>query len=61
MTENHYYKVEKTVPLEHVVITVLTLFVGCTKDEVCLPAIIENNKKAGLVLNLTVEILDYAH
>jgi pimeloyl-ACP methyl ester carboxylesterase len=61
MTENHHYKVEKTVPPEHVAITVPTLFVGCTKDEVCLPAMIENDEKAGLVPNLTVELLDCAH
>jgi soluble epoxide hydrolase/lipid-phosphate phosphatase len=49
MTQNYHYNVERTVPPERVPITVPTLFVGCTNDEVCFPAMIEDDKKAGLL------------
>ncbi|EKG09754.1 Alpha/beta hydrolase fold-1 [Macrophomina phaseolina MS6] len=57
----HHWAVEKDLPQERLPITVPSFFLGCTGDDVCLPALIEQNKEAGLVPDLTVKVIDSAH
>ncbi|KAH7045324.1 Alpha/Beta hydrolase protein [Macrophomina phaseolina] len=62
MAENHHYEAEKAIPKERHPITVPTFFLGCERDDVCLPALIEQNRADGLVgPDLSVKIIDSAH
>ncbi|KAG7418726.1 Epoxide hydrolase A [Fusarium oxysporum f. sp. raphani] len=61
VTDNYQYEVEKTLSPERAPITVPTLFIGCTGDEVALPEMIEENKQAGLVPHVEIKVLDCGH
>ncbi|GME48337.1 Alpha/beta hydrolase fold-1 [Neofusicoccum parvum] len=61
LAHNHQHEVEKTLPASRAPITVPTFFLGCEKDDVCLPALIEANRAAGLLPDLEVKIIDSAH
>ncbi|GME33950.1 Alpha beta hydrolase fold protein [Neofusicoccum parvum] len=61
LAHGHHWNVEKELPSERLPIKVPSFFLGCTGDDVCLPALIEQNKEAGLVPDLTVQVVDSAH
>ncbi|EKG20912.1 Alpha/beta hydrolase fold-1 [Macrophomina phaseolina MS6] len=61
MTEGHTYAVEKELPEESVQITVPTLFLGCERDDVSLPAAIDGCRKTGMLPDLTVVNINAMH
>ncbi|KAJ6063574.1 Alpha beta hydrolase fold protein [Penicillium canescens] len=61
MAYNLDLDVEKTLPAERAQITVPAFFLGCSGDEVCLPALIEQSKDSGLLPDLTVKVIDSGH
>ncbi|KAL1633628.1 hypothetical protein SLS56_002776 [Neofusicoccum ribis] len=52
---------ESALPRERLVVGVPVLFLGCSGDDVCLPAAIEPSKEAGLLPDLTVKVIDAPH
>ncbi|KAL1651882.1 hypothetical protein SLS58_000005 [Diplodia intermedia] len=61
MVEGHQYEVERTLPPERVKVTVPAFFLGCERDEVCSMELVEENRKAGLLPDLTVKVIDSGH
>ncbi|PVH72464.1 alpha/beta-hydrolase [Cadophora sp. DSE1049] len=61
VVDNYQYEVEKNLSPERAPITVPTLFLGCSGDDVALPGMIEENKQAGLVPDVTIRVLDCGH
>ncbi|KAF2144885.1 uncharacterized protein K452DRAFT_284269 [Aplosporella prunicola CBS 121167] len=61
MADNHHYEVEKGISAEKLKVTVPAFYLGCTGDEVCLPQLIEMPRKAGLLPDLTVKVIDSGH
>jgi soluble epoxide hydrolase/lipid-phosphate phosphatase len=59
--ENVQWGVEQTIPEERFKVTVPALFVGCTHDNVCLPALIYRSVQAGLLPDLMIRELDSSH
>ncbi|KAF9635093.1 putative alpha beta hydrolase fold-1 protein [Lasiodiplodia theobromae] len=61
MAGNYQYEVEKELPRERIVVQVPSFFLGCERDDACLWQLIEGPKKAGLLPDLTVKIIDSTH
>ncbi|KIL92434.1 hypothetical protein FAVG1_04845 [Fusarium avenaceum] len=61
MVHNHHLEVEKSLPAERAQVTVPAFFLGCSRDDVCLPALIEQSKQSGLLPDLTVKVIDCGH
>ncbi|OMP86162.1 Epoxide hydrolase 2 [Diplodia seriata] len=61
MVGGHQYEVERTLPPERVKVTVPAFFLGCEQDEVCTMDLVEENRKAGLLPDLTVKVIDSGH
>lgn len=58
---NHHWNSEKDVPPERYRLTIPVLFIGCTKDPVCLTQYIYLAQKAGLLPDLTVDEIESGH
>ncbi|GME60839.1 Alpha/beta hydrolase fold-1 [Neofusicoccum parvum] len=52
---------ESALPRERLVVGVPVFFLGCSGDDVCLPAAIEPSREAGLLPDLTVKVIDAPH
>jgi soluble epoxide hydrolase/lipid-phosphate phosphatase len=60
--DNHHYETDKTIPQEHKVVNVPSLFIGCKKDPVCRPEAVYPHIQAGLLPQLEqAELIDSAH
>ena len=59
--ENVQWEVERKVPEERFKVTVPALYVGCTHDNVCLPAFIHGAVGKGLLPDLMIRELDSSH
>ncbi|QDS67816.1 hypothetical protein FKW77_007156 [Venturia effusa] len=58
---NHHYNVEKDIPKDRFPITVPVLFIGASKDPVCLTQNIYMGQQAGVLPDLKVEEVDSGH
>lgn len=58
---NHHYDVEKDLPKERFPITVPVLFIGASKDPVCLTQNIYMGQQAGVLPDLKVEEVESGH
>lgn len=58
---NIHSRVEKEILKENLRVKVPVLFIGCTGDAVCHPAMIDGPKQAGLLPDLKVSLLECAH
>ncbi|KAE9973454.1 hypothetical protein BLS_003603 [Venturia inaequalis] len=58
---NHHFDVEKDVPKERFPITVPVLFIGASKDPVCMTQNIYMGQKAGVLPDLKVEEVESGH
>ena len=60
-TENVHWAVEQKIPEARFKVAVPALYVGCTRDNVCLPALNQRAVDAGLLPNLMVRELESSH
>lgn len=58
---NYNWDAEKNMPAEHLRVDIPVLFIGCTKDAVCLTQAIYVPQHAGLLPDLTVKEVESGH
>jgi pimeloyl-ACP methyl ester carboxylesterase len=58
---NYNWDDEKEIPTEHLRVDIPVLFIGCTRDPVCLTQAIYIPQQAGLLPDLTVEEVESGH
>lgn len=58
---NYHWEVEKELPKERWIISAPFLFIGATSDSIAPPKAIQYSQKAGLLPNLTTELVNCGH
>lgn len=58
LTQNHQFESDKKIKDDNIKVNVPMLYIGCDQDAVCRPELIKPPQEAGLLPDLTVEILE---